>query len=92
MYNVSITFIINFVIEKIFRSNIADNLILNFYCPSFSDSPILFLKIGPSLNPENIKEGDDVYFECYIRSNPKVHKFDWFHNVRNNLNFIHDTF
>lgn len=46
-----------------------------------ADDPILTLKIGSSLNPKNIKEGDDVYFECYIRANPKIHKFEWFHNV-----------
>ncbi|XP_065211845.1 protein turtle homolog B-like [Planococcus citri] len=43
-------------------------------------NPILTLKIGSSLDANNIKEGDDVYFECYIRANPKIYKFAWFHN------------
>ena len=30
----------------------------------FSDSPIVSVKLGDSLNKSNIKEGDDVYFEC----------------------------
>ncbi|KRT84413.1 Fibronectin domain-containing protein, partial [Oryctes borbonicus] len=36
--------------------------------------------MGSSLNPEDIKEGDDVYFECNIRANPKTYKLSWFHN------------
>ncbi|KAL1114802.1 hypothetical protein AAG570_007626 [Ranatra chinensis] len=36
--------------------------------------------MGSSLNPDDIKEGDDVYFECNIRSNPKAYKLAWFHN------------
>lgn len=45
--------------------------------------PVVTLKMGSSLNPEDIKEGDDVYFECNIRANPKTHKLAWFHNVSN---------
>lgn len=43
--------------------------------------PIVSLKMGPSLNPDDIKEGDGVYFECHIRSNPKPYKMAWFHDV-----------
>lgn len=43
--------------------------------------PVVTLKMGSSLNPEDIKEGDDVYFECNIRANPKAYKLSWFHNV-----------
>ncbi|XP_050294680.1 hemicentin-1 isoform X2 [Anthonomus grandis grandis] len=42
--------------------------------------PVVTLKMGSTLNPEDIKEGDDVYFECNIRANPKAHKLSWFHN------------
>ncbi|KAG5882968.1 hypothetical protein JTB14_037321 [Gonioctena quinquepunctata] len=42
--------------------------------------PIVTLRMGTSLNAEDIKEGDDVYFECSVRSNPKAHKLSWFHN------------
>lgn len=48
---------------------------------SFPDMPVVTLKMGSSLNPDDIKEGDDVYFECNIRSNPKAYKLAWFHNV-----------
>lgn len=48
---------------------------------SFADMPIVTLKMGPSLNPDDIKEGDGVYFECHIRSNPKPYKMSWFHDV-----------
>lgn len=43
--------------------------------------PIVTLKMGPSLNPDDIKEGDGVYFECHIRSNPKPYKMSWFLGV-----------
>ncbi|KAG8253862.1 hypothetical protein J6590_024216 [Homalodisca vitripennis] len=42
--------------------------------------PVVTLKMGSSLNPDDIKEGDDVYFECNIRANPKAYKLAWFHN------------
>ncbi|KAL2714019.1 nephrin-like [Vespula squamosa] len=44
-----------------------------------SDAPIVTLKMGSSLNPKRIKEGDDVYFECTVRSNPRAYKLTWFH-------------
>jgi hypothetical protein len=39
------------------------------------------LQLGNKLNPDDIKEGDDVYFECHIRSNPPENKIAWMHNV-----------
>lgn len=48
------------------------------------DTPIVSLKMGSSLNPDDIKEGDDVYFECDIRSNPKPYRKAWYHNVSAN--------
>lgn len=60
------------------RSPSPDLLIIN---PSFSDPPQVQLKLGTTLNPDDIKEGDDVYFECNIRANPKEHKITWYHDV-----------
>jgi hypothetical protein len=31
---------------------------------------------------ESTQEGDDVYFECGIVSNPPVSKLEWYHEVR----------
>ncbi|CAH0774685.1 unnamed protein product [Bemisia tabaci] len=42
-------------------------------------SPVVTLKMGTGLDPNNIKEGDDVYFECLVQANPKIHKLTWFH-------------
>jgi hypothetical protein len=33
------------------------------------------------LNPDDIKEGDDVYFECHVRANPHWRKLNWLHDV-----------
>nr|XP_031831154.1 hemicentin-1-like isoform X2 [Nomia melanderi] len=40
--------------------------------------PLVTLKMGETLNPDDIKEGDDVYFDCSVRANPKVYKLAWF--------------
>ncbi|XP_019871774.2 hemicentin-1 isoform X2 [Aethina tumida] len=42
--------------------------------------PQVTLHLGSTLNPDDIKEGDDVYFECNIKANPKQHKITWFHD------------
>ncbi|XP_038221199.1 B-cell receptor CD22-like [Zerene cesonia] len=42
--------------------------------------PVVSMSLGSTLNPNDIKEGDDVYFECNIRSNPKEHRISWYHN------------
>ncbi|XP_024936549.1 nephrin isoform X2 [Cephus cinctus] len=42
--------------------------------------PKVSLHLGSTLNAENIKEGDDVYFECKVRANPEHHKITWRHN------------
>ncbi len=35
-----------------------------------------------SLFCTSTQEGDDVYFECGIVSNPPVSKLEWYHEVR----------
>nr|XP_053643308.1 hemicentin-1-like [Cherax quadricarinatus] len=41
--------------------------------------PVARVYPGRSLNLSNIEEGDDVYFECSINSNPRVYKIVWLH-------------
>lgn len=36
------------------------------------------IKLGSSLRANDINEGDDVYFECDVRANPKAYKLAWF--------------
>lgn len=55
--------------------------ITNLLLFPFTDMPVVTLKMGSSLNPDDIKEGADVYFECLIQSNPKPYKMSWYHNV-----------
>ncbi|EFA06209.2 nephrin isoform X1 [Tribolium castaneum] len=42
--------------------------------------PILHLSLGSNLNPDDIEEGDDVYFECKVNANPEAYKVLWKHN------------
>ncbi|KAI5707143.1 hypothetical protein M8J75_014966 [Diaphorina citri] len=43
--------------------------------------PVVSLHIGASLKQNDIKEGDDVYFECQVRANPPTRKLTWTRNV-----------
>ncbi|XP_015585249.1 hemicentin-1 isoform X2 [Cephus cinctus] len=40
--------------------------------------PVVTLRMGETLNANEIKEGDDVYFECIVKANPKAYKLVWF--------------
>ncbi|CAL4063660.1 unnamed protein product, partial [Meganyctiphanes norvegica] len=42
-------------------------------------APEVSVIIPSTLDPENIKEGDDVYFECKINANPKPSQVVWLH-------------
>ncbi|XP_045486297.1 nephrin [Pieris rapae] len=44
--------------------------------------PVVKLRLGSSLAAGDIKEGDDVYFECHVRANPMVRKLSWLHDDR----------
>lgn len=48
----------------------------------YLDPPVISLQLGSKLQPGDIKEGDDVYFECRIDANPKFRRLTWLHNVR----------
>lgn len=58
-----------------------------FFCNFFIffflllDVPIIHLELGSNLDPNDIEEGDDVYFECKIQANPQAYKVVWKHNV-----------
>ncbi|XP_011504733.1 PREDICTED: MAM domain-containing glycosylphosphatidylinositol anchor protein 1-like [Ceratosolen solmsi marchali] len=40
--------------------------------------PVVTIKLGSSLRATDINEGDDVYFECEVKANPKAYKLAWF--------------
>lgn len=52
-------------------------------CPASpaADAPRVSVSLGRSLDASNIKEGDDLYFECSAISKPPPHKVTWSHNV-----------
>jgi len=45
-------------------------------------SPRSQIQLGGSLNSTNIREFDDVYFECRVDANPPYRKITWKHNDR----------
>ncbi len=48
----------------------------------FPDPPILSLRLGTNLDGSNVREGDDVYFECDVHARPSTDKIKWTLNVR----------
>ena len=48
----------------------------------FPDPPVITLSLGSNLDETDIKEGDDVYFECDVTSHPEAYKVTWRRNVR----------
>ena len=54
-------------------------LIMAFFV--FADPPTSKVRLGSSLNASNIKEGDDVYFECEVVSNPPPNMIVWMKDV-----------
>ena len=48
----------------------------------FADPPVVSLSLGKNLEATDIKEGDDVYFECNVTANPAAHKVTWKKDVR----------
>lgn len=46
-----------------------------------SDPPIVTLRLGSTLVVDDIKESDDIYFECDIKANPPWRKLSWLHDV-----------
>ena len=45
-------------------------------------APTVQLTLGRMVNPTDLEEGDDVYFECNVKANPPAYKMTWWHNVR----------
>ena len=55
------------------------------YRPNFTARPDVQLSLGSNLLASNIKEGDDVYFDCRASALPPVTRLEWFHNVSYSL-------
>ena len=55
----------------------------------FSDLPIAKLRFGTILKTDNIKEGDDIFFECIVQARPPSSSLQWYHNVSQTYFLIH---
>ena len=56
-------------------------------CPClFADKPKVSMRLGTNLDPDNLRTGNDVYFECEVKANPVAHRLIWLHNVSLLLN------
>ena len=45
--------------------------------PFFADPPEVSIQLGSKLNAVDIREGDDVYFECTIDAFPAAERISW---------------
>ncbi|XP_049794632.1 nephrin-like [Schistocerca nitens] len=43
-------------------------------------APMVTLRLGPTLSADDVKEGDDVYFECHVAANPRWTRLHWLHD------------
>ncbi|KAK7082286.1 hypothetical protein SK128_016952 [Halocaridina rubra] len=48
---------------------------------SVNYAPLVTIQLGKSLDPQKIKEGDDIYFECSADAKPPVSSVIWKHNL-----------
>lgn len=55
---------------------------------SFPDPPEVSIELGSKLNAVDIREGDDVYFECTIDAFPSAERIFWKKDVSNSNQFI----
>ncbi|XP_042874392.1 hemicentin-1-like [Penaeus japonicus] len=55
-------------------SKLANSTQLHVHYP-----PTVTASLGRSLNPELLKEGDDVYFTCTVDANPPASTIIWYH-------------
>ncbi|XP_075223247.1 motor axon guidance molcule sidestep [Lycorma delicatula] len=44
--------------------------------------PVVSVTLGTDVDPENLKEGDDVRLTCEIRANPEADKIIWYHGTQ----------
>ena len=49
----------------------------------FPDPPEVSIELGSKLNAVDIREGDDVYFECTIDAFPLAERISWKKDVSN---------
>jgi hypothetical protein len=64
---------------RAYNTNIPGSTVEDHWDVHVMYKPRLTLSLGRTLNPNEIKEGDDVYFECLIVSNPAATRLEWFH-------------
>ncbi|KAK7072056.1 hypothetical protein SK128_020097 [Halocaridina rubra] len=43
------------------------------------DKPVAKLSLGRNLVPRNLKEGNDIFFQCHVDANPPPYKILWLH-------------
>ncbi|XP_073967207.1 neural cell adhesion molecule 2-like [Choristoneura fumiferana] len=60
---------------KFNHSSIESKLPLNIYYV-----PVATMHLGAKINPNDIEEGDDVYFGCDVDANPPAYKVVWEHD------------
>ncbi|ALC45415.1 CG12950 [Drosophila busckii] len=42
--------------------------------------PEAYVRLGTSLDPNSLREGTDVYFDCFVVAHPQVFRIEWRHN------------
>lgn len=67
--------------------NLQQSTVQNSWNLQVNYKPKVRLAFGSQLEASNIKEGNDVYFECKVKSHPRYYKITW---KRNGIPLQHD--
>lgn len=46
-----------------------------------SDQPVVSITLGSDVDPNSLREGDDVRLTCEVKSNPEYERITWYHGV-----------
>jgi len=68
--------------------NLPQSTVQNSWNLQVNYKPKVQLAFGSQLEASNIKEGNDVYFECKVKSHPRYYKITW---KRNGIVLKHDV-
>ncbi|XP_069163319.1 nephrin, partial [Procambarus clarkii] len=58
---------------------VADYSLVSSHTINVLFAPEVEAQLAPALDPNNIKEGEDVYFECHVKANPPESRVIWLH-------------
>ncbi|XP_042239219.1 cell adhesion molecule 4-like [Homarus americanus] len=60
---------------------LSDATLEDIYTLDVSFKPNVSLRLGRALNPADLQEGNDIFFDCSVDANPPPYKIRWLHQL-----------